>query len=162
VSDTERQGPWLMQNLTDQEVNSSSTLTLACLAYGVPIPYITWYKDNTPVTEGPGKKALMYICAFIRDPPFRHETVLYGMWRMFLIHLSIMLPGITLKDDGTLIIERVKKDDAGIYECRASNAGGEAKTSAVINVVGEWVWFLVMTNTSPAFISLFIIHILRV
>lgn len=58
---------------------------------------------------------------------------------MFLIHLSIMLPGITLKGDGTLIIERVKKDDEGIYECRASNAGGEAKTSAVITVVGEFL-----------------------
>lgn len=50
-----------------------------------------------------------------------------------------MLSGITLKDDGTLIIERVKKDDEGIYECRASNAEGEAKTSAVITVVGEFL-----------------------
>lgn len=63
-----------------------------------------------------------------------------------------MLSGITLKDDGSLIIERVKKDDEGIYECRASNAGGEAKTSAVITVVGEWVWSRVMTKSSPVFI----------
>ncbi len=56
-----------------------------------------------------------------------------------------MLSGITLKN-GTLIIERVKKDDEGIYECLASNDRGEAKTSAVITVVGEY-------NSSPAFIS---------
>lgn len=55
---TERQVPWLMQNLTNQDVNSSSTLTLACLAYGVPTPFITWYKDKTPVTAGPGEEPL--------------------------------------------------------------------------------------------------------
>ncbi len=57
-SDTERQRPTLMQNLTNQDVNSSSTLTLVCLAGGVPDPDIKWYKDKTPVTEGPGEKTL--------------------------------------------------------------------------------------------------------
>nr|AAI29159.1 Kinase insert domain receptor like [Danio rerio]CAM73177.1 kdr [Danio rerio] len=124
----ERQGPWLMQNLTNQDVNSSSTLTLACLAYGVPAPFITWYKDKTPVTEG---------------------------------------PGITLKDDGTLIIERVKKDDEGIYECRASNDGGEAKTSAVITVVGEdgkpniEVIILVSTGAAATFLWIMLILFIR-
>nr|XP_046151391.1 vascular endothelial growth factor receptor kdr-like [Oncorhynchus gorbuscha] len=50
----ERKRPWLRQNLTNQDVNSSSTLTMACYALGVPPPYITWYKDNLPVQEGPG------------------------------------------------------------------------------------------------------------
>lgn len=49
-----------------------------------------------------------------------------------------MFSGITLKDDGTLTIERVKKDDEGMYECHASNAEGVAKTSAVITVVGKY------------------------
>ncbi|CAB1325393.1 unnamed protein product [Coregonus sp. 'balchen'] len=52
----ERKRPWLRQNLTNQDVNSSSTLTMACYALGVPPPYITWYKDNLPVQEGPVKK----------------------------------------------------------------------------------------------------------
>lgn len=56
VIETERKRPWLRQNLTNQDVNSSSTLTMACYALGVPPPYITWYKDNLPVQEGPGKK----------------------------------------------------------------------------------------------------------
>lgn len=56
----------------------------------------------------------------------------------FMVYFSITLSGITLKD-GQLIIARVKKDDEGIYECRASNDGGEAKTSAVITVVGEYL-----------------------
>ena len=54
----ERKHPWLSQNLTNQDVNSSSTLTLACYALGVPPPYITWYKDNIPVEEGPGEACL--------------------------------------------------------------------------------------------------------
>ncbi|KAK9963109.1 hypothetical protein ABG768_006328 [Culter alburnus] len=124
----ERQGPWLKQNLTNQDVNSSSTLTLVCMASGVPEPFITWYKDKTPVTEG---------------------------------------PGITLKGDGTLIIERVKKDDEGIYECRASNAGGEAKTSAVITVVGEdgkpniEVIILVSTGAAATFLWIMLILFIR-
>lgn len=56
LSDTERQRPTLRQNLTNQDVNSSSTLTLACSVEGVPEPDIKWYKDKTPVTEGPGEK----------------------------------------------------------------------------------------------------------
>lgn len=64
-----------------------------------------------------------------------------------------MLSGITLKDDGTLIIERVKKDDEGIYECRASNDGGEAKTSAVITVVGEY-----LDDDKPLFCLYFFVH----
>ncbi|XP_057205834.1 vascular endothelial growth factor receptor kdr-like [Triplophysa rosa] len=124
----ERQVPWLMQNLTNQDVNSSSTLTLACLAYGVPTPFITWYKDKTPVMTG---------------------------------------PGITLKVNGTLTIERVKKDDEGMYECHASNAEGVAITSAVITVVGEEgkpnieVIILVCTGAAATFLWIMLILFIR-
>lgn len=57
---TERSVPSLLQNLTSQEVNSSSTLTLECLAHGVPPPLITWYKDKIPITEGPGENKLLF------------------------------------------------------------------------------------------------------
>uniref|UniRef100_A0A672T8F6 receptor protein-tyrosine kinase n=1 Tax=Sinocyclocheilus grahami TaxID=75366 RepID=A0A672T8F6_SINGR len=122
-----RQRPTLIQNLTNQDVNSSSTLTLVCLAKGMPEPDIKWYKDNTPVTEG---------------------------------------PGITVKD-GVLIIERVTKDDEGIYECRASNDRGEAKTSAVITVVGEdgkpniEVIILVSTGAVATFLWIMLILFIR-
>ncbi|XP_071773186.1 vascular endothelial growth factor receptor kdr-like [Centroberyx gerrardi] len=49
-----RRRPWLSQNLTNQDVNSSSTLTLACFALGVPRPSFTWYKNDVQVKEGPG------------------------------------------------------------------------------------------------------------
>ncbi|XP_041111887.1 vascular endothelial growth factor receptor kdr-like [Polyodon spathula] len=93
----ERKVPWLQQNLTNQDVNSSSTLILGCHANGVPTPYVTWYKNGQPVQPA---------------------------------------PGITLGAHGLLTIERVKKDDGGLYECWASNDEGEVKTAAVITVLG--------------------------
>uniref|UniRef100_A0A674BJD2 receptor protein-tyrosine kinase n=1 Tax=Salmo trutta TaxID=8032 RepID=A0A674BJD2_SALTR len=120
--------PWLRQNLTNQDVNSSSTLTMACYALGVPPPYITWYKDKLPVQEG---------------------------------------PGISLREDGVLTIERVKKDDEGLYECLASNNEGSVKASAVVTVVGDEgkpnieVIVLVCTGAAATFLWLMLILFIR-
>lgn len=46
-----------------------------------------------------------------------------------------------LGDDGVLTIERVKKDDEGLYECVARNDLGAAKTSAVVTVLGNSLLF---------------------
>lgn len=48
-----------------------------------------------------------------------------------------MITGITLVEDGVLIIDRVKKDDEGLYECVAKNAEGVAKTNALVTVHGK-------------------------
>lgn len=48
-----------------------------------------------------------------------------------------MPAGISLMDNGVLIIQRVKKEDEGTYECRAINAKGVATSSAVITVLGK-------------------------
>lgn len=40
-------------------------------------------------------------------------------------------------ENNTLVIERVKKDDEGLYECRASNELGQDSTSAFIKIQGE-------------------------
>lgn len=123
-----RKRPWLSQNLTNQDVNSSSTLTLTCFAQGVPRPNITWYKNYVPVEEG---------------------------------------PGITLGEDGVLTIERVKKDDEGLYECVASNADGFVKTSAVVTVLGDEgkpnieVIILVCTGAAATFLWLMLILFIR-
>ncbi|XP_051931066.1 vascular endothelial growth factor receptor kdr-like [Hippocampus zosterae] len=125
---TVRKQPWLSQNLTDRDVNSSSTLMLACLAQGVPHPNITWYKNSVQLEEG---------------------------------------PGITLRKDGTLIIERVKKDDEGLYECVASNSEGVIRTSALVNVLGEEgkpnveVIILVCTGAAATFLWLMLILFIR-
>uniref|UniRef100_A0A8C9YTP2 receptor protein-tyrosine kinase n=1 Tax=Sander lucioperca TaxID=283035 RepID=A0A8C9YTP2_SANLU len=121
--------PWLSQNLTNQDVNSSSTLMLACFALGVPRPYIMWYKNDVPVEEG---------------------------------------PGITLGKDGVLTIERVKKDDEGLYECVAVNDEGIAKTSAVLfSFSGDEgkpnveVIILVCTGAAATFLWLMLILFIR-
>lgn len=49
-----RKRPWLTQNLTNQAVNSSSTLKLECDALGVPRPEITWYKNEVLLKQSPG------------------------------------------------------------------------------------------------------------
>ncbi|KAJ3588409.1 hypothetical protein NHX12_012002 [Muraenolepis orangiensis] len=123
-----RKRPWLSQNLTNQDVNSSSTLTLACSAWGVPQPLVTWYKNNIQVQEG---------------------------------------PGITLREDGALTIERVKKEDEGLYECLASNVEGSIKTSAVVTVSGEEgranveVIILVCTGAAATFLWIMLILFIR-
>lgn len=55
-----RKRPWLSQNLTNQEVNSSNTLMLTCYARGVPHPDITWQKNGVPLKEGPGNRELKH------------------------------------------------------------------------------------------------------
>ncbi|KPP69796.1 vascular endothelial growth factor receptor kdr-like, partial [Scleropages formosus] len=123
-----RRGPWLQQNLTDQSVNSSSTLTLVCDALGSPRPTITWSKDGIHVQEG---------------------------------------PGITLMEDGRLTIERVKKDDEGLYECLASNGMGSVRTAAFITVLGEdtkpnmEVIILVCTGAAASLLWLMLVLIIR-
>lgn len=54
---------------------------------------------------------------------------------------SLSFSGIVLGDDGVLTIERVKKDDEGLYECVARNDLGAAKTSAVVTVLGNSLLF---------------------
>lgn len=64
-----------------------------------------------------------------------------------------MPTGITLTDNGVLSIQRVKKEDEGMYECQAINAKGVTTSSAVITVMGEHFPFVItsiiqLQNTS--------------
>uniref|UniRef100_A0A8C5PHA3 receptor protein-tyrosine kinase n=1 Tax=Leptobrachium leishanense TaxID=445787 RepID=A0A8C5PHA3_9ANUR len=44
--------------------------------------------------------------------------------------------GITLLYNNSLVIERMKKDDEGTYECLATNELGEVKTAAIVTIIG--------------------------
>nr|XP_023650731.1 vascular endothelial growth factor receptor kdr-like [Paramormyrops kingsleyae] len=76
-------------------------------------------------------------------------------------------PGIALTPSGMLTIERVKKEDEGMYECLASSVEGEARTSAFITVLGEdgkpntEVIILVCTGAAASFLWLILTLIIR-
>lgn len=89
--------PYIMQNLTDQEVNISGKIILECKVNGTPTPQIAWRKNGYPIAPA---------------------------------------SGISMENN-TLVIERVKKDDEGLYECRASNEMGNDSTSAFIKIQGS-------------------------
>ncbi|NXY49116.1 VGFR4 factor, partial [Ceuthmochares aereus] len=89
--------PYVIQNLTDLEVNISGKIILECKVSGTPEPRITWRKNGYPISAA---------------------------------------SGISMENN-TLVIERVKKDDEGLYECRASNDMGQESTSAFIKIQGS-------------------------
>ncbi|XP_069747616.1 vascular endothelial growth factor receptor 1 isoform X2 [Narcine bancroftii] len=93
-----QEAPYLLRNLSNQDVNISSSIILECQAEGRPMPKISWYKN----------KQKLYV-----------ES------------------GITLGSGSRmLIIERVKEEDEGLYQCQATNRKGFVETSAYITVRG--------------------------
>uniref|UniRef100_UPI003AADEB64 vascular endothelial growth factor receptor 1 n=1 Tax=Centroberyx gerrardi TaxID=166262 RepID=UPI003AADEB64 len=54
VAVTVLEPPVLLHNLTDCSVNVSSSVTLSCPAHGVPLPTITWYKNEGTLSQGSG------------------------------------------------------------------------------------------------------------
>ncbi|XP_021262304.1 vascular endothelial growth factor receptor kdr-like isoform X1 [Numida meleagris] len=89
--------PYVLQNLTDLEVNISGKIILECRVSGTPEPQVTWSKDGYPISAA---------------------------------------SGISMENN-TLVIERVKKDDEGLYECKATNDMGQDSTSAFIKIQGS-------------------------
>lgn len=65
--------------------------------------------------------------------------LMFVMWTFSHIShfVCVVLPGITLMEEGVLVIQRVKKEDEGTYECRASNDMGMVVSSASVHVFGE-------------------------
>ncbi|XP_051683694.2 vascular endothelial growth factor receptor kdr-like isoform X2 [Oryctolagus cuniculus] len=93
----ERIAPFIIENLTNIEVNSSGKIVLHCKVGGIPHPQIHWLKTGVPLLPASG---------------------------IFF-------------ENNTLVIERAKKDDEGLYLCKATNELGETSTSALITVEGS-------------------------
>uniref|UniRef100_UPI00398F5E54 vascular endothelial growth factor receptor 2 n=1 Tax=Pristiophorus japonicus TaxID=55135 RepID=UPI00398F5E54 len=93
-----QQAPLVLQNLTDQTVNMSSSIEMKCDVVGAPSPHIIWYKNDKQLLE---------------------------------------VSGIVLGElNRTLTIQRLKKEDEGMYKCEACNVQGCAETYAAIAVEG--------------------------
>ncbi|XP_061636703.1 vascular endothelial growth factor receptor 2 isoform X2 [Phyllopteryx taeniolatus] len=92
------EAPRILNNLTDQKVNVSATVTLLCDAAGTPDPTVAWTKNNHTLVEG---------------------------------------SGVILSRRGhVLTIQRVKKDDGGLYGCTACNSRGCDTSQAFLTTEG--------------------------
>uniref|UniRef100_A0A4W3IRM9 receptor protein-tyrosine kinase n=1 Tax=Callorhinchus milii TaxID=7868 RepID=A0A4W3IRM9_CALMI len=93
-----QQAPLVLQNLTDQIVNMSSSIEMMCDVVGSPSPRIIWYKNGKQLLE---------------------------------------VSGIILGEfNRTLTIQRLKKEDEGLYKCKACNKVGCVETYAAVAVEG--------------------------
>nr|XP_057929768.1 vascular endothelial growth factor receptor 2 isoform X2 [Doryrhamphus excisus] len=92
------EAPRILNNLTDQRVNVSATVTLLCDATGTPDPLVVWTKNNHTVMEGSGV--------------------------------------ILSRRSHVLTIQRVKKEDAGLYSCSACNSRGCDSLQAFLTIEG--------------------------
>nr|XP_020499442.1 vascular endothelial growth factor receptor 2 isoform X1 [Labrus bergylta] len=88
----------ILNNLTDQKVNVSSTISLLCDAAGMPKPTVVWTKNNQTVVEGSGV--------------------------------------ILSRNNHILTIQRVKKEDSGLYTCSACNSRGCDASQASLTTEG--------------------------
>ncbi|XP_025902267.1 insulin-like growth factor-binding protein 7 [Nothoprocta perdicaria] len=109
------QGPSIVTPPKDIWNVTGAQIYLSCEVIGIPTPVLTWNK-------------------IIRGQ--------YGVQRMELLpgdreNLAIQTRGGPEKHEvtGWVLISPLSKEDAGEYECHASNAKGEATASAKIHVV---------------------------
>uniref|UniRef100_A0A7N8WT10 receptor protein-tyrosine kinase n=1 Tax=Mastacembelus armatus TaxID=205130 RepID=A0A7N8WT10_9TELE len=88
----------VVNNLTDQKVNISATISLLCDVAGTPTPTVVWTKNNHTVVEGSGV--------------------------------------ILSQQNHVLTIQRVKKEDSGLYTCTACNSRGCDTSQAFLTTEG--------------------------
>ncbi|CAK6956104.1 vascular endothelial growth factor receptor 2 [Scomber scombrus] len=88
----------ILNNITDQKVNVSATITLHCDAAGTPNPTVVWTKNNHTVVDGSGV--------------------------------------ILSQENRVLMIQRVKKEDGGLYTCTACNSRGCDTSQAFLTTEG--------------------------
>ncbi|KAH0630915.1 hypothetical protein JD844_004266 [Phrynosoma platyrhinos] len=117
--------PYIMENFTDLEVNVSGKIVLECKANGTPRPVIAWLKNGYPIAPA-------------SDANFTLQRLPIKPWHSGIDckDFSTLLTGISMENN-TLVIERVKKDDEGHYECKAVNEMGQDSTQAFIKIEGS-------------------------
>ncbi|XP_010132813.1 PREDICTED: insulin-like growth factor-binding protein 7 [Buceros rhinoceros silvestris] len=115
VAEQRHAGPSIVTPPKDIWNVTGAQIYLSCEVMGIPTPVLIWNK-------------------IIRGQ--------YGVQRMELLpgdreNLAIQTRGGPEKHEvtGWVLISPLSKDDAGEYECHASNAKGEATASAKIHVV---------------------------
>ncbi|XP_076877253.1 vascular endothelial growth factor receptor kdr-like [Brachyhypopomus gauderio] len=139
--------------LSSKEVNTTASVT-------IDERRAPWMQQNL-TSLSVNSSSILNLTCFARGVPFpiitwyKDEAPVYEG------------PGVTVKDDGVLIIQRVKKEDEGVYECRATNSDGVVSSNAVVTVVGEEgrpnveVIILVCTGAAATFLWIMLILFIR-
>uniref|UniRef100_A0A8D0HMH3 Insulin like growth factor binding protein 7 n=1 Tax=Sphenodon punctatus TaxID=8508 RepID=A0A8D0HMH3_SPHPU len=109
------QGPSIVTPPKDIWNVTGAQIFLSCDVMGIPTPVLTWNK----ILRGQYAVQRMELLPGDRD------------------NLAIQTRGGPEKHEvtGWVLISPLSKDDAGEYECHASNSKGEATASARINVI---------------------------
>ena len=115
---------------------------------------ITW-KYNHREALNPSQKVLATTCNRLwkkklkQNMPLKNRTVSLTLSRFKdgnKVIPSTKYELLNFHDDiFSLLIKKVKDDDSGRYTCVAKNEYGEAKSEALLNVVGELVSVLLMS-----------------
>ncbi|KAL7988506.1 hypothetical protein Chor_007425 [Crotalus horridus] len=141
----ELEGPSIVTPPKDIWNVSGAQVYLSCEVIGIPTPILTWNK----VTVRKKERTIHHINGSFKTIP---STNAKGLEYSIMIHelrvellpgdrdnLAVQTRGGPEKHEvtGWVLISPLSKDDAGEYECHASNSKGEATASGKITVVNS-------------------------
>lgn len=138
-----RSMPVFTQTLQDKTFKEGEQLTFQVRANGQPKPQIIWYKDNHAIKNSQHHKVNFNIKISITR---ERKTFLF---------LKIRIDN----ENHILEISSLSINDTGLYQVKAINSEGEAKCSAVVNVLPVMIvpepMIIETHGYSPEFLQLF-------
>lgn len=128
---------------SERSVILHKSISLQCMASGIPAPSITWLRDGRPVSTAQGHLKVTFqlrrstalpcpgILSYSPVPDIQH---LFQLTR--LRHPSVFLCRQLESASRVLKIVKAALEDAGRYTCVATNAAGEAQQHIRLSVHG--------------------------
>ncbi|XP_049800318.1 Down syndrome cell adhesion molecule-like protein Dscam2 [Schistocerca nitens] len=101
--------PALLSGFSGATLQPGAAWSAECEAAGSPLPSVSWLLDGQPLRSSavPGERR---------------------------VEVTVQAGGVSVR--GRLSLSGVRTTDAGVYECVASNAAGEARHAAPLHVLG--------------------------
>lgn len=104
-------------------------VTLPCDALGVPPPNVSWYRNAEPVAVGPDARY-----AF---PSLWTDFFAESFLEIRPHPLCPCRRRYALELDGSLLVKKLHMEDAGMFQCFATNEAGEESISLWLRVKSE-------------------------
>ena len=104
--------PDIIVQLIDRLENETNPTTFVCQAIGEPVPNISWYFNGTMINES--------------------DTSKYNV---------TPIPVNLNATQSTLSIFNAASNDVGTYVCEATNVVGSTRSSAVLTIHGEKIFY---------------------